>query len=199
MADAIAITQCEHSSAGQLARAHTLANSQWPRRKWVQEAVNGELPITLLLNSGTHQSAAASIPNSHQPGALPPQLEGSFFDLPPAPGRPQVETGTSLGYTSLGLRWHPADLLDLDLFSAALAKLPAASRIKGVLHTPDGWQQLNRAGGTFQLAATAWRQDSRLEIILADDIPLDTQALIAQLKACLVKDTQTGFSHTLPA
>ena len=191
MADAIAITQCEHSSTDQLTRAHKLANRQWPPRKWVKEAVQGELPVDLLLNSGTHRAPAANIPESHQPSALPPQLEGGFFDLPPAPGKPQLETGTSLGYTSLGLRWHPVDLLDLDLFSAALTQLPAASRIKGILHTPDGWKQLNRAGGAFQLAATAWRQDSRLEIILPDDVALDTQALITQLKACLVESQST--------
>ncbi len=199
MADAIAITQCEHSSADQLARAHKLANRQWPPRKWVQETVQGELPIDLLLASGTHQVSAASIPSSHQTSALPPQLEGGFFNLPPTPGNPQLETGHSLGYTSLGLRWHPADLLDLDLFSAALTQLPAISRIKGVLHTPDGWTQFNRAGGAFQLAATAWRQDSRLEIILPDDVALDTQAFANQLKACLVEDIQTGFTPTLPA
>lgn len=192
MADAIAITQCEHSNADQLARAHSLANRQWPARKWVQEAVHGELPIHLLLDAGTHQAPTASIPGSHQPSAVPPQLEGGFFDLPPAPGNPQLETGTSLGYTSLGLRWHPADRLDLDQFSALLTQLPDAARIKGVVHTPDGWKQLNRAGGAFQLAATAWRQDSRLEIILPDDVALDTQAFATQLKACLVEGQGTA-------
>ncbi|MFO7909457.1 MAG: GTP-binding protein, partial [Halomonas sp.] len=92
----------------------------------------------------------------------------------------------------LGLRWHPADRLDLDQFSALLTQLPDAARIKGVVHTPDGWKQLNRAGGAFQLAATAWRQDSRLEIILPDDVALDTQALATQLKACLVEGQSTA-------
>ncbi|MGY4879436.1 CobW family GTP-binding protein [Vreelandella aquamarina] len=184
MADAIAITQCEHSSAEQLTRAHALANAHWPPRKWVEQAHQGELSIRRLLDSDTHRQTAHQTPASHQRPELPAQLDGSFFDLPPAPGKPQQESGSSLGYTSLGLRWHPTDQFALDAFADALTSLPPAARIKGVLNTSDGWKQFNRAGGAFQLTATAWRQDSRLEIIVPDDTLLEADALLEQLQAC---------------
>ena len=184
MADAIAITQCEHSSAKQLNRAHALAKAQWPPRKWVEKTHRGELPIRRLLESGSHQQTAHQTPVSHQRPDLPAQLEGSFFDLPPAPGTPQQESGSSLGYTSLGLRWHPSDQFALDPVADALTNLPPSARIKGVLNTSDGWKQFNRAGGAFQLATTAWRQDSRLEIIAPDDTMLNAEALLEQLQVC---------------
>ena len=184
MADAIVITQREHSSAKQLTRAHGLANAHWPPRKWVEETHLGQLPIRRLLDSKPRQQTTHQTPASHQRQGLQAQLEGSFFDLPPAPGNPLQESGSSLGYTSLGLRWHPSDQFALDPFTAALTSLPPAARIKGVLNTSDGWKQFNRAGGAFQLASTAWRQDSRLEIIVPDDSILDADTLLEQLQAC---------------
>lgn len=184
IADAIAITQIEHSSADQYARAQALANAHWPPRKWIKDAAHGDLPIALLINGGHHRAADVKAPANHTPTAPPPSLDGNFFDLPPAPGTPQVETGRSLGHTSTGLRWHPNDQFDLDRFANEVARLPAAARVKGVIHTADGWKQFNRAHGSFQVTATAWRQDSRLEIILPDEAALETAPLVERLKGC---------------
>ncbi|MDQ7728986.1 GTP-binding protein [Halomonas sp. SpR8] len=170
MADAVVLTMLDHSTAEQLSAAHAFVAQRWPPRKWVQEAPQGELPIALLMQSGSAETSDSSVPASHQQLVVAPSLDGAFFDFPPAPGQPQRETGTSLGYTSTGLRWHPSERFDLDRLAACLGELPQEARIKGVFHTNSGWKRLNRAAGTLSIESSAWRQDSRLEIILPESL-----------------------------
>lgn len=165
IADAIALTMRDQSTAEQLSAARAFVGERWPPRKWIHEVDQGGLPLTRLLDSGNTQSSKLETPTDHQPRSAPPSLEGSFFDAAPAPGNPQFETGTSLGYCSTGLRWHPSDCFDLDRLAAYLGELPRVVRVKGVFHTDSGWRQLNRAGGTLSVTPSAWRQDSRVEII----------------------------------
>ncbi len=171
MADAVALTMLDQSTPEQLGAAHAFVAQRWPPRKWVQEAPQGELPIGLLTQSGRAEGSDISVPANHQQLAATPSLAGSFFDFPPPPGKPQRETGTSLGYTSTGLRWHPSERFDLDSLATCLGELPREARIKGVFHTDSGWKRFNRAGGTLSVESSAWRQDSRLEVILPDTSP----------------------------
>ncbi|EHJ94779.1 CobW family GTP-binding protein [Vreelandella boliviensis] len=171
MADAVALTMLDHSTPEQLSAAHAFVAQCWPPRKWVQEVPQGELPIVLLTQSGNAEANAINVPTSHQQLATTPSLAGSFFDFPPPPGKPQRETGASLGYTSSGFRWHPSERFDLDSLAKCFGELPREARIKGVLHTDSGWKRLNRAEGTLSVESSAWRQDSRLEVILPDTSP----------------------------
>ncbi|MDR5898662.1 GTP-binding protein [Halomonas vilamensis] len=195
IADAIAITMHDHSSAEQIDAAHQHANAHWPPRKWVRDVPDGELPIALLLESRAREAESGAIPNAHQaqrsiqgqsgvPSASP-SIDGGFFDFPPAPGKPQLDVGTSLGYASIGMRWHPGACFDLDRLAATLGELPLEARIKGVFHTDNGWKRLNRSGGTFQLDSTPWRQDSRLEVIHPSAETIAAEPLLARLNACV--------------
>ncbi|HSP30797.1 MAG TPA: GTP-binding protein [Halomonas sp.] len=183
MADAVALTQLDQSTSDQLAAAHAFVANRWPPRKWVQEAPRGELPLALLMHSGNAAGSDISVPTSHQQLAAAPSLAGSFFDFPPPPGQPQRKTGTSLGYTSTGLRWHPNDRFDLDSLAAYLAELPREARIKGVFHTNHGWKRLNRAEGTLSIESCVWRQDSRLEVIFPDTLDTPYASFEKQLMA----------------
>lgn len=183
MADAVALTMLDQSTSGQLAAAHAFVAERWPPRKWVQETLQGELSLTLLTQSSSAVVRGQEMPGSHQQLAAMPSLSGSFFDFPPPPGKPQRETGTSLGYTSTGLRWHPSECFDLDRLAAHLGELPREARIKGVFHTDNGWKRLNRADGTLSIESSAWRQDSRLEVILPDTLPTPSLDLESHLCA----------------
>ncbi len=183
MADAVALTMLDQSTPEQLNAAHAFVAQRWPPRKWVHEATQGELPFALLAQSGQAKESDMSVPASHQQLATAPSLEGSFFDFPPAPGKPQRETGAALGYTSTGLRWHPSDRFDLDRLATCLGELPAEARIKGVFHTSSGWKRLNRAQGTLSVESSAWRQDSRLEIILPEALTPHDEAIEARLRS----------------
>ncbi len=188
MADAVALTMLDHSTPEQIDAAHAFVAQRWPPRKWVQEAHHGELPIKLLTQSGSADASDTAMPTSHQALVATPSLTGNFFDAPPSPGQPQKETGTSLGYTSVGLRWHPSECFDLDQLAALLSELPQKARIKGVFHTDHGWKRFNRAEGTFSVENSAWRQDSRLEIIQPDTLAACLPDIEASCSTCLAAD-----------
>ena len=183
MADAVALTMLDQSTPEQLSAAHAFVAQRWPPRKWVREAPQGELPFALLMQSGHAAGNDIGVPVSHQQLAAAPSLAGSFFDFPPPLGQPQRETGTALGYTSTGLRWHPSERFDLDHLAAYLGELPREARIKGVFHTNHGWKRLNRAGGTLSVESCVWRQDSRLEVILPDTLDSTHTDLATRLMA----------------
>lgn len=168
MADSVVITMREQAAPEQLENAQQFVDALWPTRKWIHHANAGQLPISRLLNSGKAVAQRADVPSAHQQLATAPSLEGEFFDFPPLPGKPQQETASALGYTSTGVRWHPSERFDLDRLAAWLGEFPAAARIKGVFHTDNGWKRLNRADGTLSVESSAWRQDSRLEVITPD-------------------------------
>ncbi len=185
IADAVALTMLDHSTPAQRQAAQQFAETLWPPRKWIEPVTNGELPLERLTGSGHSHARELAMPSEHRALSAPPSLEGSFFDFPPAKGAVQQETGAALGYTSLGLRWHPDECFDLDRLAHYLGKLPSSARIKGVFHTSNGWQRINRADGALEFESSAWRQDSRLEVILPDTLAAsapDAPALAAQLK-----------------
>lgn len=181
MADAVALTMLDQSTSEQLSTAHAFVAQRWPPRKWVHETPQGELPIALLTQSGSAETSNRDMPTRHQKLAATNSLEGTFFDFPPPPGKPQCETGTALGYTSTGLRWHPSERFELDNLAACLGELPREARIKGVFHTDNGWKRLNRAQGTLSIESSAWRQDSRLEVILPDTLVSPSMDIEARL------------------
>ena len=186
MADAIAITMGDQASTAQRQRAQQFVGELWPTPKWVHTVDQGGLPVALLLGSSqTRQHDQPEMPEAHRALAAAPSLEGAFFDFPPPPGEPEQHTASALGYTSTGLRWHPTERFDLDHLAHCVGELPATARVKGVFHTTDGWKRLNRADGALSVTSSAWRQDSRLEVITPD--PIEHQPLIASLHAQLAR------------
>lgn len=190
MADAVALTMTDLATPQQVAAARSRMTAQWPPRKWVAEAPHGELPPTLLLESGRHREARGGERRSEAHRRLQSQaaevvaLDDAFATLP-EPGRPFRDVGEALGQATLGWRWHPVDRFDLDRVAELLGGMPAGLRIKGVLHTDAGWKLYNRASGMVSLSASAWRRDSRLEIIGDSDSLPSAEACEGALAACL--------------
>lgn len=191
MADGVVISKADLATAAQLEAAHALAHDHWPPRRWVVEAAHGAFPIKLLLDpdapparqvrSGQSDAAHREL---REQAAKVLVLDGWAPGLPP-PGAPAFEQGEALGYTTLGWRWSPHDVFELDRLTQLLDALPAVLRVKGVLHTDGGWVRYNRGGGAACLEPSAWRQDSRLEVIgKSEEIP-DAQWLAAALQQCV--------------
>ncbi|RUR31934.1 GTP-binding protein [Vreelandella andesensis] len=170
MADAIAITMGEQASTEQHAHAQQFVATLWPPRKWVHRIEHGTMPLSLLMDSGQASAhGVGTVPDTHRQLIASPTLEGAFFDVAPPLGQPQQKTASALGYTSTGLRWHPNERFDFDRLAIYIGELPTTARVKGVFHTDQGWKQLNRADGTLSVGSSAWRQDSRLEVITSDN------------------------------
>ncbi|HSH57777.1 MAG TPA: GTP-binding protein [Halomonas sp.] len=197
MADGVALTMIDLATPAQRVAAGEWLEGFWPPKRWILEAPGGELPLAQLmagergeeggeretvsreaLDSEAHRRLRETASNVLAPGV---------FDAPlPERGRPQRESGGALGHATLGWRWHPLDTFDLDRLGSVLSELPQPLRVKGVFSTDAGWKLYNRADGVLTLTDSAWRRDSRLEIIgEAGSLP-DEQQLEAALTACLV-------------
>jgi G3E family GTPase len=188
MADGVALTMTDLATPAQLAEARAWLAGLWPAKRWVVDAPHGELPLSRLMG-GEPALASRPMADSAAHRRLR-EAAGGVLELDdmvasqPEPGRPRREAGEALGHATLGWRWHPDDTFDLDRLTLVLGELPAHLRVKGVFHTEAGWKLYNRAAGAVSLAGSAWRRDSRLEVIgEAGRLP-DAEALEARLDAC---------------
>lgn len=188
MADGIALTMTDLSTPGQTQASLEWAEALWPPRKWVKQAPHGELAVSqLLLGSrhdrpGSDEKAPSAHRHAHETAAQ--QADEAKVLREPAPGEPILDTGSSLGFVSLSWRWHAQDSFDLDRLTAYLGELSGELRVKGVFHTPDGWKLYNRADAAVTLTASAWRRDSRLELIGESNAMPEAEAIQAALQGC---------------
>lgn len=186
LADGVALTMTDLASAEQCQAARRHVELLWPPKRWLVEAPHGQLPIELLLNgapSERGQDATRSREHQRLVGA-PAVVLDDFEWREPQPGSPQRENGAALGYATLSWRWHVSEVFDLDALTAVLAGLPGGVRVKGVWHTDSGWKLYNRGESGISLSDSAWRRDSRLELI-GERLP-DAKALEERLMACRV-------------
>jgi len=207
MADGVALTMTDLATDQQCREAQTYLADLWPAKRWVEEAPHGQLSVSRLLgdpvrgddpkgagvtqSTFVNQSTGATVPSRPMPhsraheGQVPVTLD-TFAYREPAPGAPVCDEGGSLGFRSLGWRFHANDVFSLDALAQLLESLPAALRIKAVVHTESGWKCYNRAAGRVTLTAASWRRDSRLELIMeagSQGLP-EAASLEASLLAC---------------
>ena len=69
----------------------------------------------------------------------------------------------------------------------ALAQVPGMRRIKAVLRTSRGWKAFNVADeNAREVRPSAYRRDSRLELIIESESPPDPVDLEQTLRGCLL-------------
>lgn len=184
MADAVALTMTDLSTAAQRREAQRYVDAMWPPKRWVDEAPHGRLSPSLLLGAPTTSlNQAGAMASAHGQVATTVILDDYAY-REPKPGQPCIDTGESLGYASLSWRWHPADSFSLDALTQLLEGLDRRLRVKAVWHTDAGWQLFNRSDGRSELSPSAWRRDSRLELIGEVGTLPDPEALGERLAGC---------------
>lgn len=190
--------------ASALARGESLPDSQ-------QEAL-GEAGLLVLnksagLDDAQRQQLAASLPErplrwTEQgqlalaelpliPAPAPAEQALAALPAPPAatatlwqdPRQPIREIQASAEGWAIGWRWHPSQRFDLPAIEHWLQGL-AWRRAKLVLRSDDGALAANALDGApLAWQTSAWRRDSRLELIFASEQAVDT--LDAVLRRCL--------------
>ncbi|MDR5858428.1 GTP-binding protein [Halomonas eurihalina] len=188
MADAVALTMTDLATTGQVAAARHWLEGFWPSRRWVCDAPYGRLPSEVLLSAEPGVGETRAMPVSHHHAGHHAETTYQDASTEPRPGKPVLEWGEALGHASLGWRWHSRDRFDRHALEARLESLPAALRVKGVLHTDRGWLFYNRVAGrgaSIEVRPSVWRHDSRLELLGEPDVMPDAKSLEASLAACL--------------
>ncbi|MDN6855117.1 CobW-like GTP-binding protein [Pseudomonas sp. CAN2814] len=79
------------------------------------------------------------------------------------------------GRQAIGWRFHRDWRFSIEGLDAWLTGLPGLLRAKAVVHGEVGWQACNRTAAAEPWTPSAWRKDSRIELILSTEV--DPQAL----------------------
>ena len=84
----------------------------------------------------------------------------------PVPRQPLRVQNDDPGYDACGWIFHVDDIFDRDKLLDLLGYVHPIVRLKGVFRCEDDWWMINRAKDGTSYAPSAYRRDSRLEIIL---------------------------------
>ena len=108
----------------------------------------------------------------------------------PAPGRPLRYQNDGPGYDACGWIFHNDDVFDREELLDLLAHVHPIVRLKGVFRCEDDWWGINRAKDQTSYRSSAYRRDSRLEII-RDRKTSGWPAFEASLLECLTTKSPT--------
>lgn len=97
-----------------------------------------------------------------------PETDASVAAAPtPVPGQPlRFQNDDEAGYDACGWIFHVDDTFDRDQLLDLLGYVHPIVRLKGVFRCTDDWWTINRAKDGTSYAPSAYRRDSRLEVIL---------------------------------
>ena len=92
--------------------------------------------------------------------------ENSLSPDEPSPGCPTRFRNCDESYDACGWIFHVDDIFDRDKLLDLLGYVHPIVRLKGVFRCRDEWWMINRAKDGTRYVSSAYRRDSRLEIIL---------------------------------
>lgn len=189
MADCVALSMTDLASEAQRLGSLRFLDAMWPPKRWIGEAPHGRLPCSLVLDGQPRDGSWDAVPKADETHrkAVPAMLLEDYRYREPLPGHPLFDAGEGLGHCSMGWRWHADDVFSLDALTPILDSLGNDLRVKGVWHTDVGWRLYNRADERCELTPSAWRRDSRLEVIGAQGMLPKAGDLEARLQACRVQ------------
>jgi len=122
---------------------------------------DAELPVLGLASQSTH----------HPEDAPGEQAGTDHAHRKPAPGQPLRFQNNDSSYDACGWIFHVDDIFDRDKLLDLLGYVHPIVRLKGVFRCQNDWWMINRAKDGTSYAPSAYRRDSRLEIILDRKTP----------------------------
>ncbi|MCH8497774.1 MAG: GTP-binding protein [Marinobacter sp.] len=175
VADVLVANKTDLCSAEEIDAFHAWAERLEPAKRLVTLTRDGQLDMAWL--AGRHGDRQVDVPASHQHNhaLTPPTRPQPSLDDEPW----QCRVNRGQGHYSLGWRVAPATLFNPQALLAFIMD-ERFLRVKGVVHTDDGWLAINVADGCFSANSADARDDSRLEIIANQPLPIE--ALDQQLR-----------------
>jgi G3E family GTPase len=184
LADIVVLNRIDLSSNEDIEEARALSANLFPPKDAVYTTTQGQLrPEWLDLDH--QQQRQATYPQAHAANlARTGLLHPSGLPAMPTPGNPVAKQGSHDGYYSYGWIFAADDRFDWPAVQAYLDSLSEIVRLKAVLRIGHAWVSYNRnAGQAAELSESAWRKDSRLEILSRQ--PLEKATLERALLSCL--------------
>ena len=168
---------------------------QWPPKRAVVTTVGGELDPAWLgwpaqaPSAGARPGSPEHAHHAHAVGALELPAWIDQTGLLPAHLGARVFRRAWSGpdFATCGWRFPAAQVYRLAALRSLLEQVVAdgALRVKGVFHTTAGWQVIQSDRDGARSTPTAWRRDSRLEVIAPPQPPMDWVAIDRALMGCV--------------
>jgi G3E family GTPase len=184
--DALVLSKADLADDAQRRDFATLATAAQPARSWVGESRDGVLPFAALqagllsVDARLDRARAQFRPASHEHARHSAQPHHAHQAH--AAERVCVE---HLGHP--GAHWQFPRSLGFDdarVLSHLAPAVASALRFKAVLRVAeDRWLLVQHEGGALQLRESAWRRDSRAEVLFAPGTEVDWAALDAAFVA----------------
>jgi len=183
--DVLVVNRCDLASEAEIRAAEEWVGSLHPPKMLVVRAARGVLP-----------DAAWDTPLA---GRDVERAEREHPSLLPALGGDAHAHGPSAedeGYEGHGFGRGPERLFDADRLERFVSRLAGGTlglsgtvvRAKGIFRSSTGWRVHEIAGGRVATDATAYRRDSRFDVILRHRGPSDFETVDAALEEALVPD-----------
>ncbi|WP_081686940.1 CobW family GTP-binding protein [Chitinilyticum litopenaei] len=205
LADVIALNKCDRADVAQLEAARTLAAGLYPPKLAVLETSQGRLPQDVLDVDLLPERWPETVSHGgHVRNPLAPaRKRGADDTAATEPSWPLRKQQSSLDSHSCG--WiFPAEC---QFFSARLAELfeqlgkddafglAGLSRAKGVFHTERDWYRFDWVDGYPGVQVSAYRRDSRCELIVSATKAPDWEAFERALLAAVMNPEVLGIAR----
>lgn len=153
-ADVLVLNRVDLASPEALAAFRARIAGLWPGPARVLETAWGVLPEDAL---------------AWPAGARPAVTYTAARTAPP-------EGSSTEGFRARSWVYPPEQRMSWDKLRALLAATPDIARFKGLFYADVGWIRVDVAGGRLHFAGTAWRRDSRADLIVGPGADLEAFA-----------------------
>jgi G3E family GTPase len=186
-ADVVVANRCDLASERELHAARAQLDALWPEPLAIHWTDHGRIPDALW----SWPEGRAALPRSRAHARDHSDHAHDEHSVP-APQR------------AVSRVWLPSETFSRPRLLAAIERIKAgeggvpAVRVKGVFRTQEGWIRLELAGGHVHESASAFRRDSRVDLIFdagADDAP--AQALTWLEAARLTPEEYAQLAHQI--
>ena len=191
LADILVASKADMANAEELKFFYEWAEQLFPPKLRIIETRNGDLDL-LLLDLDIENSKAPLFPHAHGHVHLERAAKQEMIVV--EQGNPHRALNQGLGYRGCGWIFSNEEVFDpemvVDLLGPpGLLGLPKGAiieRLKGVFRLEKGWVLVNRVNGEFTLSEIAYRNDSRLEVVVSEHLKPDWDELERRLMQCLI-------------
>lgn len=189
MADVVALNWLDKREPSQIEKVRNWVQQMDPPKLLIAETQFGKLdPAWLDLKGTVVRTPHFADPASHQKhdhdhdhggrghgghehGAADSTVNLVTLPESATPGHPLRLANEGNGQRACGWIFHRAEIFDRDDLFDYLARLNPVQRVKGIFRCSDDWWLFNRTGNDVSMRVSAYRRDSRVEVITNDALP----------------------------
>jgi G3E family GTPase len=187
LADVVVMNKLDAATPELVADFERWANALFPPKLLIAGTSRGRLD-SAWLDLSANDERLPLYPEAHtHPSPTPPPTGEGLTPSPPGGGGRgwgrRYPSPPGVSPACCGWVFDSRAVFEETRLLAILQSTAGVTRLKGVFHLPEDWVLVNRAGPTMDVAPTAYRRDSRVEVF-SDS--LDWQAFESQLIGCIL-------------